>query len=500
MPGSRPNWRGDPAGDAKVVAAFSWVRRPWREGWPTGVAALGASTALGGLPLELALPVALAASALVVGLLHPVWPLALVALAVPFGSEVPLRIGGAGGATDLAVAIAVGVWGVGFLARRRAQLRVPAAFLPIVPFLGVLALSLTLAPAVTPGAKELLKWLEFGLVALAAAHTLGSPRSRRVLVAAVLVAASLEAAVGWYQVAARSGPESFRLAGGFLRAYGTFGQPNPFAGYLALALPLVVSLALGPPGRWRPPPLPVALGLALAGVLIGGGIALSLSRGAWLATLAALTVVCALHSRWARLALALGVGLLLMVGMAGAADALPPQVVSRFAIVTRYLSVFDARQAVVTPENYAIVERMAIWQAAAAMVADAPLLGVGSGTFDLAYRTYALRGWPTPPGHAHNAYLTVLAETGIVGALAHGLVLLGLFLLLGTALRRFKREGAPSDGYPLALGVLGMLVALSVHNLLDNLYVHGIPAYLGLMVGAVTAALPAARQSGQSSP
>lgn len=67
------------------------------------------------------------------------------------------------------------------------------------------------------------------------------------LVACLLLAPAAEAALGLAQFVRGYGPPSFRLAAGlpFVRAYGTIGQPNSFAGYLNMAWPLALALAVG---------------------------------------------------------------------------------------------------------------------------------------------------------------------------------------------------------------------------------------------------------------
>jgi len=52
------------------------------------------------------------------------------------------------------------------------------------------------------------------------------------------------------------------------------------------------------------------------------------------------------------------------------------------------------------------------------MFAAHPMLGVGAGNYDAAYAKYALSDWPDALGHAHNYYINVAAETGILGFVA----------------------------------------------------------------------------------
>jgi len=132
----------------------------------------------------------------------------------------------------------------------------------------------------------------------------------------------------------------------------------------------------------------------------------------------------------------------------------------------------------VNDANWAVIERMAHWQAALAMFTDYPWLGVGIGNYPVAYPRYALGRWRDPLGHAHNYYLNVAAEAGILG--------LGAYLLFfGVCFVVAWRTIQSTQGYwrAVALGALGILVHLSVHNLFDDLLVHSMNVQLGLILG-----------------
>ena len=116
------------------------------------------------------------------------------------------------------------------------------------------------------------------------------------------------------------------------------------------------------------------------------------------------------------------------------------------------------------------------------MFADHPVLGVGIGNYAAVYPAYALPRWSDPLGHAHNYYLNVAAETGLVGLAAY-LVLWGAAFWQGW---RAVRAVGPA-WRSVAAGLLGMLVALSVHNLFDNLFVHGMAVQVGIGLGMVAA-------------
>lgn len=90
--------------------------------------------------------------------------------------------------------------------------------------------------------------------------------------------------------------------------------------------------------------------------------------------------------------------------------------------------------------------RLVIWDTAVNMLKDRPLLGVGPHAFDKVYRQYATRpGDPFRSGdtrafHAHQMYIGVAAETGLVGLAgliaAIGLCLVWYFRADGTARAR----------------------------------------------------------------
>lgn len=138
----------------------------------------------------------------------------------------------------------------------------------------------------------------------------------------------------------------------------------------------------------------------------------------------------------------------------------------------------DVRGADINDANYAVLERLAHWQSAVDMADDHPWLGVGFGNYEPAYAEYALINWPYPLGHAHNYYLNIMAETGILGTLAY-LLLWGV--VFGQSLFALNRLGGGQRG--IALGLLAGWSALTVHHLLDNLYVNNMFLHYGVLFG-----------------
>jgi O-antigen ligase len=174
--------------------------------------------------------------------------------------------------------------------------------------------------------------------------------------------------------------------------------------------------------------------------------------------------------------------------LAGGAERLPGGIVDRLGSIGQTTVVWDVADAEVDDASFATVERVAHWQAAAAMWADAPWLGHGPGQFERLYHRYRLPRWPDALGHAHNYYLHLLAEVGLSGLSMH------LAFLAAAAVFAVRRVLAPRTVLQgaLALGVVGVLAATAAHSLTDNLYVHDMTVHLGLLLGLTAAAGEAA--------
>jgi O-antigen ligase len=221
-----------------------------------------------------------------------------------------------------------------------------------------------------------------------------------------------------------------------------------------------------------------------ATALIAVALVASWSRGAWLGAVVGVTIVLVLRSRAAAVITGLAVLLLLAALLLGAFNPaiMPAPLVERVQDIPAYFGLTDALSQPVTDANYAVLERLAHWVAAERMWASAPWLGVGPGNFNTIYPLVRLPRWDVALGHAHNIYLNVLAETGILGLLAYTCLLVTAGV---TVWRRFRRVSRRNDAAgrwfaALAIGVLGVLGHLLTHNLVDNIHVQGMVLQLGL--------------------
>jgi len=402
-------------------------------------------------------------------------------------------------------------------------------FVLIWPFLILLAgvtLSWLGTLSLAASLVETFKWIEMLALYLFVVSVLPA-RHLKWAVLTLLLTGMAQAALGLYQFVFKVGPPGFLLFdGGFLRAYGTFAQPNPYGGYLSLVLPLSFALLIwvltdpdanlfefgsrpkaspsdesesswsGPGADKRSKPVrrfewPNIANLILLGIPFGLlllALFASQSRGAWLgfATAAAVTFIVYNKKTATIFALVMFAGVI--IGLAGAFDArllagggsldvVAQRFVDAFAIVTTS----DITTIEVNDANFATIERLAHWQAAREMWRDNPWFGVGFGNYAVVYPAYAVGRWLDPLGHAHNYLLNIGAETGLVGITAYLIFWIFTFVVLFLGVRRnrgFYRA--------VAAGGLGIMVHLHVHNLFDNLYVQGMYLHVAIMLALVS--------------
>jgi O-antigen ligase len=471
-------------------------------------AAVAAAVAIALLPVELAALLVLGAIGVALALLDPAWAVYLAVLSVPAQELVALP--GGLSLTQAALLLAVASLALHTLAYPERPLVFGRLFVPLAILLWALALSAAFTPYSRAEAlRETARWATVPLIYLL---TLRATEGRRWriwgLVACLLLAPATNAAVGVVQWYFGLGPESFGIGGGRVRAYGTIGQPNSFAGYMNQGWPLAVGLALFALLRLLHGPRSRAAAWALAGAGATGGLMLlallvSYSRGGWVGGMAAaLTLVVAVAAGLpralrplARRLLLAGIAGGLALALLGGGGLLPDAVAGRLASLAGNLRLFDARGADINAANFAVVERMAHLQAAWNMLRSRPLVGVGPGNYSVAYerppagaeRPISVRPWYESRGHAHNYYLHIAAEAGLVG--------LGAYLLLvGAAALQAVRAVRAARGWAwrgLAAGGAGVVAAVAAHNLFENLHVLN----MGLQLGAVWALLAAVERT-----
>lgn len=467
--------------------AASWSRPGL--GWAVGAALLGLPAAL--LPIEISLVALAAAGYLLLAGITPIAPLTVMLIVAPlrtlFATEAPFQLPLDIGQLALAgTAFFVFL----YLATRRLPfppiLRSPI-FVSILIFVLAATLSGFSARSLTAWLNEWLKWLQILVLIAVCLAVVG--RAWEWLLVGLIAAGAANAIIGIYQFFGGSGALHLLINERFFRAFGTFGQPNPFGAFMGLLTPIALGATLGYGIRfWRSRReggtphwsylIPIIFYTVAAG-LMATALIMSWSRGAWLGFVAAIGIVIfALPRRPARSVLLLG-SLIIIIVTAWISGWLPASITERVSsAVVDLVSASDVRGVDITAENYALVERVAHWQAAVNMATAHPWFGVGFGNYETAYADYRLMNWVLALGHAHNYYLNVFAETGIIGLMAYLL----MWLLIAAFTWRTRRHPDPL-ARSVAVGLLGTWTYLSVHSITDNLYVNNLFLHIGVALG-----------------
>ena len=371
------------------------------------------------------------------------------------------------------------VWAIilAWTARRliaREPVRLGFISLALLAHVVVVGLSGVVAADTGLWAAELYRWSIALVVFIIAVDVSARSDVVRPLVVGMSLATTGASVYGIYQVVEGTGPRAFNVDG-LLRAYSTFGQPNPFAGYLGISVPLLFALSAS---WWKDRAAsPHLFGGVIASITGGGAllgmVALTLtqSRGGWVGVTLGLGVVAWLvggRVRWGSIII---VGLIAVIA---SATPVGPRVAERWDAVDLSLS----NEVQVTAINFATRERIAHWRAGVAMVKDEPWLGVGAGNFSRHYRNETVEWrFRVPRGHAHNAFIQVAALTGIIGLLTYA-------MFIGAVAWRLVRALLTSDGAGrrgVVVGAIGVTVAFNVHNLFDYLHVLNFSVQLGVV-------------------
>ncbi len=427
------------------------------------------------LPLSWSLAIVALTLTTAFTLRYPVAGICLIAITVPWGSvvapstsSIPLT------PTDLIAAELSVAWILSAVVARKNPIGGSVLAPYIALYLGAVLLSVTQSADIKASAPEVIKWTEFAAVYFASVWFTRTRKQLRLIAWALVAGGLSEAFLGYYQFALQAGPAAFGLHRAFFRSYGTFDQPNPYAGYLNMVLPLAVALGVTSPSRWE------RWCFRAAATVIGLAVVASQSRGALLAGFVALLAVTAfLFTRIRPFVGVAGLGVI-CVALGATVGVVPSGPITR---VLTAVGLGDVSFGNVTDANFSAVERAAHWLAGVRMFAAHPLLGVGIGNYSQAYPMFHPRGWYASLEHAHNYYINIAAEAGIAGLTAYTL-LIGCTLWYIYAILRVVRDPLCVG---VVLGVLGALIATSLHNVFDVLYVHGMATLLGCILALASA-------------
>ncbi|HYR29197.1 MAG TPA: O-antigen ligase family protein [Thermoanaerobaculia bacterium] len=327
------------------------------------------------------------------------------------------------------------------------------------------------------------------LAAFATAAMLIRSHARRQMLAVVLCGAATfevlygvrEAALNRYAIWGWTN----RLV--FNRVTGTYVNPNHYAHYLAIVLPMALFIAAvcwhraGGRETSRSQRLVMLLessvaltGFALLAALgCLGGVLLAQSRGALLSLAAGLLAVGAMlpGRRVARTAFAVMAGLTVIATLALFLG--PERTVGRFL-----------------GSDSALGGRRIGLESAAGIYARFPLLGSGAGTFERVVSMEQTDDHGHIYHHVHNDYAEIAATTGTAGFVIAMVTLFGGYVaLVRMTFGAAAQETTWSRRLYQAAALASLTIAM-VHALVDfNFYIPANPATLAAIVGASVASL-----------
>jgi O-antigen ligase len=132
------------------------------------------------------------------------------------------------------------------------------------------------------------------------------------------------------------------------------------------------------------------------------------------------------------------------------------------------------------------ISRLTVWQDSLGIIRDYPMLGTGLGTFESAYMRYQTTMPRLLFDHAHNDYVELVTDTGILGLML-GVAMALLFFWM--AFQRWRHKHG-MFGKCIGAGGLASLIAIATHCCTDfNLHIPANALLLAVVSALTYAAL-----------
>jgi O-antigen ligase len=242
--------------------------------------------------------------------------------------------------------------------------------------------------------------------------------------------------------------------------FGPFVNRNHFAGFVGMIIPLSLGIA------FRSRQIEKKLMFGFFSVVMAIGIFFSWSRGGVISFFAGLMVFSfvSLTKGMSKKKLIPVFLFVLVLGVYLVSIGISP-IIERFASTD------------VSGEH-----RFAVWQGTLSAFRDFPVFGSGLGTFQYVFRAYQPDGVDRYYDHAHNDYLELLLEAGVVGVLIAALFFFFLFRII------MKAEWKGRDVY-LGAGFFASITTMAFHSLIDfNLHIPSNAILFSLILGLAVVA------------
>ncbi len=314
-------------------------------------------------------------------------------------------------------------------------------------------LSLPFSQDLTPSLIEITELLSFIVLYVLVVDTLRSERDVKRMVKILVLSSFVPLSVGMVQVFSNFSLSLFSLEPHF-RVSSTLTHPNAYAFYLVMIIVLSTSLFLQEKAQAKRTCLFALIGLLLFSLIF------TYTRGAWIGLVMAIFAMGVFKKR----------RLLIFAPLA------------LYGVVLIFPLISQRFESILNPDLFrydSLAWRLRLWGASFPHFLSRPIFGNGLGTFQ--YVAYQIDDWFAA---AHNDYLRMLVETGLIGFMGYVILILSMFKLS----IKTRRKATDSFQEYVTLGFLCFLIAYAAMSVADNLFNHGgIQWYFWAYAGVVTA-------------
>lgn len=374
---------------------------------------------------------------------------------------------------EILVILGLMFWGFKTLSQEKAKLTSSTLNFPILSFISICILSLIWSDSFFVSLKELPLFLTGPLLYFVLINNISEEQQINRILNTILIVGGL---FGIYGILQYNGIDFAFWAGNIGRqsVFGLFGNVNFFAEYLIVPLPLAVSLFFAARNR-------IHKIFLLIGILaIGGSLILTFTRGSYLAIgisslFMFLLYLASRGKSFIKEHKKIFIFILALIILVTFLFALPNPLNKPGTAISKIKSRISISQ---FTESSSLKRRIAIWKFTVLMIKDHPLLGSGIGTYKyntLKYQAEFFKQGENrslyPHGFAdkaHNEYLQLWAEIGIVGLGIFIWLIISYFSCGIKILRKIKDEYKQG----IIIGLMGSVVAV----LIDGLF--GFPLHL----------------------
>lgn len=354
--------------------------------------------------------------------------------------------------------IAIAIWLVKIINTKKYSLRKTKLDLPLILFALVLILSLFVSKTKMVSLQEFIIFLSYILIFFLITNNLDKKTDFNSFIHLLFITSSL---VSIYTIMQYYGFDPYLSDLHSLTS--TIGQKNWISNYLAMIFPVVFSYFLLEQTKKNKILYFFLLPILYITLMI------CQSRGIWISI--SFTLILAIYitfkfrlfkifqenKRWLILLL---IGFLIITAIYSTDNPLNK---SAITVPQRALSTFDK-------QDPSINTRLLIWKTTFEMIKDGPILGFGIGSFKANYLDYQAEILEDNPyyikysgkaGEAHNEYLQIWAELGIIGL---GLFILIFYFFYKTIFNFFKSTKNIKDK-TITLGLVMGITSFLIHSL-----------------------------------